>query len=280
MKKIVIAGGSGYIGSSFQKKFKDKYQIKILTRSPKNIYDINELEDCDIIINLAGETIFPNRWTKSRKAKLQQSRYFYSKELLEAAEKFNVSHYVQASAISYYPPSKTKIYSEDDVIKMSANFSSKLVHKWESSINFSSNKNYSLLRIGPVIGSKSNFVIPLFLQFNNFLGGNIGSGEQILSWIHIEDVIDSMEFVINKKIFGPVNLVSPNPVTNHEMSEMIARVLHRPNYLHLPEVFYKTLFGNASELLLEGQNVEPKKLLKSGFNFKFSDFSKAFKDSI
>ena len=89
-----------------------------------------------------------------------------------------------------------------------------------------------------------------------------------------------MEFIIKEKIFGPVNLVSPNPVTNHEMSEMIAKVLHRPNYLHLPEVFYKTLFGNASELLLEGQNVEPKKLLESGFNFKFSDFSKAFKDSI
>ncbi|MDA1056936.1 MAG: TIGR01777 family oxidoreductase [Proteobacteria bacterium] len=281
MKKIILAGGSGYIGQAFYKKFQKKYNIKILSRFPLNKEEyIGSLESCDVLINLAGASIFPMRWTPKRKKIILDSRVKYSSKLLQNLDKFNVQHYLQASATSFYPFSRSEIFTEDSVKQYDSNFSLQLVQEWESQINKSPIKCNSLLRIGVVAGPRSKFLAPLTLLYNFFLGGRIGNGMQWVSWIHIYDLIQAIDFIIENKLQGPVNLTAPNVITNKQMSEMLASVLQRPNIFHMPKWFYQMVFGEASELLTKGHQVYPKTLVDKGFQFKFDEFRAALEDSI
>ena len=281
MKKIIIAGGSGYIGQAFYLKYKEEYNIKILSRamSTKSNF-ITSLESCDVLINLAGESIFPQRWTSARKQRILDSRVQFSSRLLDESKSFNIQHYIQASAITFYPFSESDTFTEDSNASDTDNFSSHLVQQWESEIQKSNIKTNSALRIGVVLGPKSKFLEPLKYLFSFYLGGMVGDGRQWISWIHIEDLIDAIDFIIKDKISGPINLAAPNPLTNKEMSSILAKYLNRPNYIHLPKLCYKLLFGEASELLTEGHKVHPKILLDKSFKFKYENFKDALSDSI
>ena len=281
MKKIIIAGGSGYIGQAFYQKYKKKYDIKILSRSfsSKKNY-ITALEACDVLINLAGEKIFPNRWTAKRREILINSRVEYSKKLLNKAKSLNINHYIQASAVTFYPFSENEIYTEDNSSIDGNNFSLELVKNWELQVKSSPIKNNSILRIGVVIGKNSSFLEPMKHLFKFGLGGMIGNGKQWISWIHIDDMVDIINFTIEKNINGPINVTSPNALTNEKMSQLIAKNLARPSFFHMPRSFYKILFGEASELLTEGHQIYPKLLIDKGYKFKFLFFDEAFKSSI
>ena len=281
MKKIVIAGGSGYIGQAFYKKYKDKYHIRILSRnkSQENFF-ITSLEECDVLINLAGQSIFPTRWTNHNKQKILDSRVKYSKGLLKAASSKKINHYIQASAITYYPFSSSRKFIESMGKQKGANFSLKLVQDWESVVNKSNIKNNTILRLGVVMGQKSKFLEPIKSLFNLYLGGMVGDGKQWVSWIHIDDVTSVIDYIIQNKIYGPVNLTSPNPITNANMSSTIAQTLGKPNYLHVPKFLYRLMFGESSELLTEGHQVFPKLLTDVGYRFKYRYFKDALDDSI
>ena len=281
MKKIVIAGGSGYIGQAFYKKYKDQYHIKILSRnqSQENFF-ITSLEECDVLINLAGQSIFPTRWTNHNKQKILDSRVKYSEDLLNHASSHKINHYIQASAITFYPFSSSRKFIETMDKQKGQNFSLKLVQDWESKVDKSNIKNNTILRLGIVMGQKSKFLEPIKSLFNLYLGGMIGDGKQWVSWIHIDDVTSVIDYVIQNKIIGPLNLTAPNPITNANMSSTIARTIRRPNYLHMPKFFYKLLFGESSELLTEGHQVFPKLLIDEGYKFKYSYFKDALNDSI
>ena len=108
----------------------------------------------------------------------------------------------------------------------------------------------------------------------------IGNGKQWISWIHIDDMVDIINFTIEKNINGPINVTSPNALTNEKMSQLIAKNLARPSFFHMPKSFYKILFGEASELLTEGHQIYPKLLIDKGYKFKFLFFDEAFKSSI
>ena len=281
MKKIIIAGGSGYIGQAFFQKFKTKYNIKILSRSTSEKYNyITAIESCDVLMNLAGASIFPNRWTSKRKQELLDSRVKYSANLLQDAKLFSINHYIQASATTFYPFSESEIFTEDCVKQSGLNFSLNLVQEWEAQIEKSSIQNNSIVRLGVVVGPKSKFLEPMKLLYSFFLGGMIGSGRQWISWVHVADVIDAIDFMIEKQLTGPVNVTSPNAITNKDMCELLAAILKRPNFFHMPKWFYQSVFGEASELLIEGHQIYPKTLLDKGYKFKFDQFEEALKDSI
>ena len=281
LKKIIIAGGSGYIGQAFYLKYKEEYNIKILSRATSNKpHFITSLESCDVLINLAGESIFPQRWTAARKHKILDSRVQFSSRLLDEAKSFHIRHYIQASAVTFYPFSESNIFTEHSHASIGDNFSSQLVQQWESEIQKSNIKINTALRIGVVLGPNSKFLEPLKYLFSFYLGGRVGDGRQWVSWIHIEDLISAINFIIKDKIYGPINLDTPNPLTNKEMSSVLAKYLNRPNYFHLPKIFYKILFGEASELLTEGHQVHPKILLDKNFKFKYENFKDALNDSI
>ena len=281
MKKIVIAGGSGYIGQAFYKKYKDKYHIKILSRnqSQENFF-IASLEECDVLINLAGQSIFPTRWTNRNKQKILDSRVKYSEDLLNHASSHKINHYIQAYAITFYPFSSSRKFIETMDKQKGQNFSLKLVQDWESKVDKSNIKNNTILRLGVVMGQKSKFLEPIKSLFNLYLGGMIGDGKQWVSWVHIDDVTSVIDYVIQNKIIGPLNLTAPNPITNANMSSTIAHTIRRPNYFHMPKFFYKLLFGESSELLTEGHQVFPKLLIDEGYKFKYSYFKDALNDSI
>ena len=218
MKKIILAGGSGYIGQAFYKKFQKKYNIKILSRFPLNKEEyIGSLESCDVLINLAGASIFPMRWTPKRKKIILDSRVKYSSKLLHNLDTFK-QHYIQAKALL-----QKEIFTEDSVKQHDSNFSLQLVQAWESQIDKSLIEYNSILRIGVVAGPRSKFLAPLKLLYKLFLGGRIGNGMQWVSWIHIYDLIEAIDFIIENKLQGPVNLTAPNAITNKQMSEMLAR---------------------------------------------------------
>ena len=136
IEKIVIAGGSGYIGQAFYIRYKDKYHIRILSRNQSQESSfITSLEECDILINLAGQSIFPTRWTNRNKQKILDSRVKYSKDLLKAASSKKINHYIQASAITYYPFSSSRKFIESMGKQKGSNFSLKLVQDWESVVD-------------------------------------------------------------------------------------------------------------------------------------------------
>jgi|TARA_X000000950_G_scaffold82822_2_gene104213 uncharacterized protein (TIGR01777 family) len=280
MRKLIISGGTGYIGRAFYKKFKDKYSIKILTRNPCKSFHIDELESCDILLNLAGEKIFPNRWTSRRKKILSDSRYKHSVELIQKANDLSISHYLQASATSFYSFSEEKIFSEDSDVSFDDNFSQKLVWEWESALKISTIPTNTVLRLGVVIGPQSNFILPLKYLYSFCLGGEIGKGQQRISWVHIDDVINIIDFLITKQINKSVNVTSPKFINNVEMNKAFSEILKRPAIFNLPEFFYKTLFGECCELLTKGNSVYPKLLLDEGYIFKYPDFAQALKKSL
>ena len=280
MRKLIISGGTGYIGSAFHKKFKDKYSIKILTRKPCKPFHIQELESCDILLNLAGEKIFPNRWTSRRKKILSDSRYTHSVELIQKANDLSISHYLQASATSFYQFSEDKIFSEDSDDLFNDNFSQNLVREWESALEISMIPTNTILRLGVVIGPQSNFIVPLKYLYSFCLGGEIGKGQQIILWVHIDDVVDIIDFSITKQINKSVNVTSPKSINNIEMNKTFSEILKRPAIFNLPEFFYKGLFGECCELLTKGNNVYPRALLDEGYVFKYPDFAQALKKSL
>ena len=232
------------------------------------------------LLILLVRAFFPTRWTNRNKQKILDSRVKYSKDLLKAASSKKINHYIQASAITYYPFSSSIKFIESMGKQKGSNFSLKLVQDWESVVDKSSIENNTILRLGVVMGQKSKFLEPIKSLFNLYLGGMIGDGKQWVSWVHIDDVTSVIDYIIQNKIFGPINLTSPNPITNANMSSTIAQTLGKPNYLHLPKFLYRLMFGESSELLTEGHQVFPRLLTDAGYRFKYSNFKHALDDSI
>lgn len=292
MTSILVTGGSGFIGQHFCRAADQLgMQITVLTRNPaaaqKKLPDsvqlISRLSQLkpdftpDILLNLAGEPLADGRWTHRRKQKFYDSRINTTDSLFEffARREAAPNLVISGSAIGYYGPGDQAV---DETAAAVDGFSHQLCRTWENSAGRFESLGCRIcyLRTGIVLG-EAGALARMLPAFKLGLGGPIGNGQQWMSWIHIDDMVEIIFHCINSpEVEGAVNATAPNPVTNQEFSATLAGLLERPDFLTMPAPVIKLLFGEmGEELLLQGQKVVPAKVLNSGFKFRHSNLKAA-----
>jgi uncharacterized protein (TIGR01777 family) len=305
--KVIIAGGSGLIGRALTESLAtDGHSVIILSRNIANVNKMPgsakaiywdghsvgpwaaELERADAIVNLAGASIMgeglvPNLWTKSRKNLIVQSRLNAGTALLNALKttKKKPAVLIQSSAIGYYGPrDDAKL---DEQIEPGNDFLAQTCIAWEASTKEVEHLNmrHVIIRTGLFFSAKGGVFPLLALPFKLFVGNSFGDGRQYYSWIHVDDHIAAIRFLLdNKSASGPYNLTSPNPVTNKELAQTLGKVMRRPSFFVLPAFLMKLLLGELSTTILDGQRVLPMRLQADGFSFTQKDINSAIKSLI
>ncbi len=290
--KILISGASGLIGNAIKLHFsKLGYQVIPLQRKEpsrppywsieKEIIDLGEHKSIDVVIHLAGENIAAGRWTKKKKEKIKNSRIKGTKLLCEyiSTLKHRPKTLISASAIGYYGDRGDEELTEDS--PKGSGFLAEVCECWENATQLALKSSIRVInmRLGMVLSPQGGALKKMLLPFKLGLGGIIGSGHQYISWIAIADVLGAIDYIItHEKLIGPINFVSPYPVTNKYFTKTLAKLLHRPSVVPLPSPVAKLFFGEmAKELLLSSTKVVPKKLIESGYPFKYSQLEDALK---
>lgn len=296
---IVIAGGTGFVGKAVAHNFANRGdQVYVLTRHPEpdlpNITFIEWLTDrsqpekalnhlsVDAFINLAGEPLNKGRWTRRKKEAILQSRIRATQESIKIVKRLNEKPnvYINASAIGYYGNSTDQTFVETSV-SLENSFPSRVCERWEAEAKNTEGLGVRtvITRIGVVMGKGGGALPKMMLPYHLFAGGTIGTGKQWVSWIHLDDLIGLIRFIVeNESITGPVNLTAPHPVRMEQLGKTIASVLSRPHWFPVPEWLIKLFFGEMSNILLEGQKVLPIKALEAGYVFNFQRIEEALHD--
>jgi uncharacterized protein (TIGR01777 family) len=294
-QKFLITGGTGFIGSKLVEEIlKDGHKVTILTRNKKLLAKESQVNyittldennfDYDIVINLCGETI-SQRWSSAIKTKIYNSRIKTTQELARIIQSLKnpPKLVISGSAIGYYGISADKIFDESSKIENQNLFSQELCESWEDAAKpIATKSRLVIIRTGVVIGKNGGIMKKMLLPFKLGLGGKIGQGNQYLSWIALEDAIGIINLIINEeKISQAINLTAPSVTTNEIFSKSLAKILHRPCIFNMPSVVAKLIFGQmANELLLNGQNIYPKKALDFGYKFKFDKIDEAIREAV
>ncbi len=237
------------------------------------------LEKAEGIVNLVGEPIAEKRWTSKHCREIQNSRLSTTNSLVEAMKSLRKAPkvLVNASAIGYYGTSQDASFSEDD--KSGKDFLAKLCKKWESiATGKPKSTKLAIIRIGIVLGPDGGALGKMLPVFKAGLGGPIGNGQQWMSWIHRTDLCQIIQEALTKKsCAGVINGVAPEPVAMKEFASTLGKELGRPSLLPIPGPVLKLLLGDGARVVLEGQKVSTKKLLKQGFEFKYPTLVQALK---
>ena len=285
--KLVVAGGSGLIGSALIKDALSKKHevIQLVRRKPKHQHEvqwnpdkfeveIDALNDATAIINLSGAGVGDKRWTKNYKKLILTSRVNATKTLAEAITRLNnpPSVFVSSSAIGFY--GDTAENAVDENAELGEGFLSDVVFNWEYAAQ--KVKQHKIRVVHPrtsLVMSKRGGVLKKVLPiFKLGLGGKLGNGKQFWSYISLEDEIRAIYHLINdSRLTGGVNLSTPNPVTNKEFTKSLASVLNRPAFLSVPSPALKIALGEFSIEVLGSSRVLPSKLIASGFKFNHPD---------
>ncbi|MCB0486196.1 MAG: TIGR01777 family oxidoreductase [Flavobacteriaceae bacterium] len=297
--KFLITGATGLIGKEIVRLCKEKgHTVHYLTTNEqkiaktdnyqgfywnpdKGIIDAKCLERVDVIINLAGASI-AKRWTTSYKKAIIDSRVKSLQLLYSLLSKNNnnVKQLISSSAIGIYPSSLTKEYTEDNS-EINKSFLGKVVDVWEKeTANFTAiGLEVSKVRIGVVLSKTGGALEQMAKPVKYGVGAPLGNGKQYLSWIHIEDVARIFLHIAENNLIGAFNAVGNNPVTNAKITKTIAKSLKKPLWLpNVPAFMLKLLLGEMASIVLESQKVSNKKIIETGFNFKFSSLESAVND--
>ncbi|WP_010677480.1 TIGR01777 family oxidoreductase [Bacillus timonensis] len=297
--KIVIAGGTGFVGKKLTEYLLDqRHEVFVLTRNATpqpsqhpNLHYVewlsatsapeNQLPEIDAFVNLAGESLNSGRWTESRKKQIMESRLITTKELVRIITSLPAKPAIllNASAIGIYGTSEVKTFTEDSTV-VGDDFLARTVAAWEKEARKVNDFGVRtcFLRLGVVLGNDGGALTRIVLPYRFFIGGTIGSGTQWLSWIHIDDVVKGIDFLLHhESVSGPINFTAPNPIQMKSFGHVVGKVMHRPHWLPVPGFALKLLLGEMSILVLEGQQVIPKKLQEHGFSFTYETLEKALK---
>lgn len=280
--KIYISGSHGLVGSALVSKLTNEHhEVVRLSRTFAEEIDFNEV---DAVIHLAGESIAQGRWNKTKKGRIRDSRVGATRKLSKLIAKATVkpSVFISASAIGYYGDRSDQRLTEKS--EPGLGFLPDVCKEWEESVKPAHDAGVRVinLRTGIVLDKKAGALHKMLPPFKIGAGGILGTGKQYMSWIGIEDMVNAIYFLIfDSNLEGPVNLVSPNPVSNYEFTKVLGRVLHRPTIMPLPAFAARILFGEmADALLLASTRVEPEKLLEGGYKFKHSELQSALEDML
>lgn len=295
--KVLITGGTGFIGRALCHALVERGdRVWVYSRQPKRVAGLcgpavgvlENLDDAgslaaDVVINLAGESIAGGLWTRSRKQKLRDSRIALTDRLCESLSRGQPpAVFVTGSATGFYGDGGNTLLTEQQQ-PCSTGFAQQLCADWERSADHMDNPATRIikLRIGLVMGPGGGFLAPLKIPFKLALGGRLGSGQQWMSWISRQDLVNAILFLIdNETCAGAYNAVAPQPVTNAEFTRELGNALHRPTVLPVPAFVLKTLLGELSSLLLEGQRAIPARLQDAGFNFVHENLAGALREAI
>jgi uncharacterized protein (TIGR01777 family) len=300
--KVLVAGATGLIGKHLIPALQKKgHQIVVLTRnvlkakllieehvefiewnSEPTAELIKAIETADAIINLAGENLNAKTWSNSQKKIIIDSRVNAVKKLSHAI--MLASHkpkvFLQASATGYYG---TECYTGvDESGAKGIGFLADVVEQWEKADDEveKSGIRYILLRTGVVLEPNEGALTAMVMPFKLGVGGHLGKGDQYISWIHYQDEINAIVYLLeNENLSGTFNLTAPNPVSMREFAKSLGKSHNRPSWFHIPAPFLKIVMGEkAKEMILSSTNALPKRLLESGFSFKFKTIDEAFQD--
>lgn len=289
MQNILITGGSGLIGRHLIKTLASNAKITVVSRQvtrTKRLFNdtlevisldqLTNVEQFDAIINLAGEPIADKRWSQAQKRKICDSRWDTTTKLVDL---INISKrkpkvFISGSAIGIYGRQDDTPISEDFELYHNE-FSRTVCEKWES-IALKANTRTCLIRTGVVLDSTGGALAKMLMPFRLGLGGPIASGTQYMSWIHIDDMVRAICFLLNSdNCVGAYNLTAPSPNTNAYFSIKLAKRLGRPCMFRVPAFVLRYLMGESSDLVLFGQKVVPTRLINAGFHFNYPSLEEA-----
>jgi uncharacterized protein (TIGR01777 family) len=301
-KRVIITGATGFIGKALCKQLVEEgYDVVALSRDPKKGSESlpNQVKAIEwdsktsegwadhadgsyAIINLAGENIGAGRWTQRKKHKILESRLNAGKAVVQAVEQISNKPRVviQASGIGYYGDRGDEILEESS--SSGTGFLTEVAKPWEESTKkvASFGVRHVIIRTGVVLGSNGGFLSRVLLPFRLFIGGHLGSGRQWISWIHIDDEVRAIRFLMEKEDSqGVFNLTAPNSLTSKDFFSLLGRVMRRPSWLPIPGFVLRPALGEmAKELILSGQRAMPKRLLESGYEFLYPDAESALRE--
>lgn len=293
---ILVTGGTGFVGSHLTMQLlREGHMLKIVTRSPKK-YSSSEAKNqqfiswdaqfekqmdwADAVINLAGENIFGQRWSKSVKDKIYNSRILGTRQLVEAMHEAAdpPAVFVSASAAGYYGDTAGQVV--DETSKPGADFLANVCQDWEKEAKQAPDSVRLVIpRVGIVLEKGGGAIQQMILPFKLFAGGPVGSGNQYVPWIHMKDLTDALQFVIREEqIEGIYNVNAPNPVTMRTLADEIGAQINRPSWIRVPELVLKLVLGEAAEPILASLNVSSDKIQEAGYTFNYEDVELALAD--
>ena len=287
-QRIAVTGASGLIGTALVGHLKSEgHTVQRLVRRypksadeikwvPKTGYvDIDSLQGVDAVIHLAGVGVGDKRWTKKYKSEILNSRLLGTTAIANAVAQVKPQVFISASAIGWYGDSGNRAVIESDSV--GNDFLAAVCREWEAAADLAVGVRTVKLRTGLVLDPTGGALARMLPLFRFGLGGKLGSGKQWWSWITLHDVVRAITFALEKNISGPVNLTSPNPVTNQEFTSTLARVMKRPALFPAPAFALKIALGGFSSEVLGSKKVMPNVLTEAGFEWDYPQISTALK---
>jgi len=306
--RVIITGGTGLIGRALAESLAiDRHDAIVLSRSPEKSSLLVSVrverwdgrtasgwgalaDGADAIVNLAGESIggenmvalITKRWTPERKQLIRSSRVNAGMAVQQAIEaaKQKPQVLIQASAVGYYGMHGDDQVTEDTLAGGDA--LAKICLDWEATTAEVDRLGVrrAVIRTAGVVMSTQGGALPfMLLPFKLFVGGRLGNGKQWFSWIHVQDQVRAIRFLIdNPDASGAFNVCAPNPLTNADLSRVIGRVMRRPSFMPMPAFAMRLLLGEKATLVLDGQRQMPRRLQQMGFQFRFPDVESALRD--
>lgn len=296
--KIVLSGGTGFIGSALIKHLSAfPYDIILLTRGESRMELRGALtvkyvhwdptargpweravNGCDVVINLIGKNVFEERWNSTVKSEILNSRIVPTSLLVEAIGKAELkpSLLISASAVGFYGNRGDETITEAS--SGGDDFLADVVRQWEGAAYQAEQFGVRVAtpRIGLVLEKSGGMIGKMLLPFRMFAGGPIGSGKQFLPWVHMDDVVRGIAYPMeNEEFRGVYNLVSPYPVSMKEFAKTFGSVLHRPSWLPVPDLALHLLYGEGAKVILSGQRALPERLNAAGYQFSYPELRSA-----
>lgn len=291
---FLITGGSGFIGRSLCRFLIDaghevtvfsrnvKKSTKILPNSAKVVDTLDYEQNYNVIVNLAGEPLVNKRWTQTQKQCIYTSRLETTEKIIDLIEKseHKPALLLSSSAVGFYGYSDSEEFTEGSA-PANYGFTHDLCDEWEQKAYLAREYDVRVcvLRTGLVLESFGGVLAKMLPIFKFGLGGKMGTGAQWVSWVHMDDLLGIMMHIVDDyDVDGAVNVTAPEPVSNDGFIKALGNVLKRPTFLTIPAVVLNLLYGEmANLLLLKGQKVLPKKILETGYKFKYENIDEALK---
>ena len=300
--KIVIAGGSGFVGHHVsQFLLEGGHSVLILSRNSRRNAPTQapqpqylqwdgrtqgdwtqECDGADVVINLSGAPIADKRWTPNRKRQLKDSRVVSTRALGQAIAQWKTKPhtFLSASGVGYYGDQGLTLV--DETSPRGNGFLADLCLEWENAVQHieALGPRVLIMRFGMVLGLAGGALPKMMFPFQWFVGGPVLPGTQFISWIHQQDLARLILFLItHPSLRGPVNAVAPDPVTMNDFCQSLGKAMARPSWIPVPQFALKVALGELSTMLTTGQRVQPRHALEAGFSFSYSTIQEAL-DSI
>jgi uncharacterized protein len=304
--KVAIAGATGFVGSRLVEVLQQQgHHVLVLTRHPDtarrffpprafpNLEIVHytptqsgawqqSISGCTAVVNLAGAPLADERWTPSRKQEILDSRQLGTRKIVEAIAQAEAKPEVliNASAVGYYGTSETATF--DDTSPAGNDFLAKVCQAWEAEAQNvkETGTRLVILRLGIVLGN-GGALGKMLLPFKLFAGGPLGSGRQWFSWIHIDDLVNLIvQGLTRNEIQGIFNATAPNPVRMSQLCQDLGEVMGRPSWLPVPDFALELILGEAAQVVLQGQQVLPKRTLETGFNYQYTTLKPAIEQIV